>query len=77
MISRVAAIILSAIIRFYKGMTGFDGANGSLAASRGALTSQIQSKLTNANNGKAFTFPMARNTLSRSQPKGYVDQMVA
>ena len=46
----------------YKGMTGFDGANGSLAASRGALTSQIQSKLTNANNGKAFTFPMARNS---------------
>ncbi len=43
-------------------MTGFDGANGSLAASRGALTSQIQSKLTNANNGKAFTFPMARNS---------------
>jgi hypothetical protein len=43
-------------------MTGFDGANGSLAAGRGALTSQIQSKLTNANNGKAFTFPMARNS---------------
>ena len=41
----------------YKGMTGFDGANGSLAASRGALTSIIQSKLTKANNGKAFTLP--------------------
>jgi hypothetical protein len=44
-----------------KGMTGFDGANRSRAASRGALPSQIQSKNTNANNGKnAFTFPFAR-----------------
>ena len=42
-------------------MTGFDGANGSLAASRGALTSQIQSKLTNAKNGKTFMFPKATN----------------
>jgi hypothetical protein len=45
-----------------KGMTGFDGANGSLAASRGALTSQIQSKLTNANKGNMFTFPVVRNS---------------
>lgn len=43
-------------------MTGFDGANGSLAASRGALTSIIQSKPINANTGKSFTFPMARNS---------------
>ena len=42
-------------------MTGFDGADRSRVAGRGALTSQIQSKNTKANNGKnAFTFPYAR-----------------
>jgi len=43
-------------------MTGFDGANGSFAAGRGALTSEIQSKPTKANTGKSFTFPMVRNS---------------
>ncbi len=42
------------------GMNGFDGANRSQTASRGALTSKIQSKNTNANTGKSFTFPFAR-----------------
>jgi len=42
------------------GMTGFDGADRAFAASRGALTSQIQSKNTTAKTGKAFSFPVLR-----------------
>jgi hypothetical protein len=42
-------------------MTGFDGADMSLAASRGALTSQIQSKQSNAKNAFSFSFPTVRS----------------